>query len=267
MIQTLLLLSLVFSQINHQPPAQLPTMVYIISIPLYYQSSSFPPSPDHLTTTARYIALLPTSSPILQDRDYAIAKDAVAWGWKVYDTDPEHPKMRDWWKKYNDTVGKKSCTWEDDLWRIWQREHGVRILEKDLRLKGKGEGHGKGGGNAMQTALGKLKKAGLRIRRGLVGREAVEYELRQLEERKRELRLQEKRRQAAKVEWANANKEAGSSTISLPGSFTERLERFDLGKGMDCEVDVGIAADVTSGPPFRGLDQSVLTRHSWLYYG
>jgi hypothetical protein len=249
--------------LNHPTP----TMVYIIAIPLFYQASSyaFPLSSDHPTTTARYIALLPTSDPILQDRDYAIAKDAVAWGWKVYDTDPELPKMKAWWKTYTNTVSKKSCTWDDDLWRIWQREHGVRILGKDLKLKGKAGGSV----SAMQMALGGLKKAGLRIKRSVIGREAVEWELRQLEERKRELRVREKRSKAAKVEWANANATQGAagSTISLPGSFTERLERFDLGKTSGNEGGVGSAdiATVPSAARSRDVDAVVLPRHSWLY--
>jgi hypothetical protein len=239
-------------------------MVYIIAIPLYYQTSSyaFPPPSDHPTTTARYIALRSTSDPILQDRDYAIAKDAVAWGWKVYDTDPSEPKMRDWWERYEATTRKNTCTWDDDLWRIWQREHCVRILEKNAELKGKGEGSG--GVSAMQSALGKLKKVGRKVKRSVARREAVEYELRQVEGRKRE-----KRRQAAKTEWTNANKDAEKSTLSLSWSFTERLERFDIDKRKECEVDVGTADDTTvrSAALFEMSKPMVLTRHSWLYRG
>ena len=233
-------------------------MVYIIAVPLFYQTSSyaFPLSSDHPTTTARYIALLPTSDPILQDRAYAIARDAVAWGWKVYETDPEAPKMKGWWKTYTDTINKKTCTWNDDLWRIWQREHGVRILMKDLKMKGKGEG-------AMQMALGGLKKAGFRIKRGVVGREAVEWDLRQLEERKTELRLKEKRRKAAKVEWAN--EEAEGSTISLPGSFTERLERFDLGKSGETRIEDADAAAIPLAARSRDAEPVLLPRHAWIY--
>jgi hypothetical protein len=226
-------------------------MAYIIAIPSFYQTKFYPftPSSDHPTTTARYIALLPTCSPIQQDRDYAIAKDAVAWGWHVYDTDPALPAMKSWWKTYEDTVQKKSCTWDDDLWRIWQREHGVRILQKDLQVKaGKGEGEG--------LMLGGLKKAGRRIKRGMVGREAVEFDLRQLEDKKREVRGREKRREKKKKEEASIKREAEESTVSLPRSFMERLGRFEMKKGSDD----GKTETVGEG---KGTEGVGLSRHSW----
>ncbi|KAJ5030135.1 hypothetical protein PSV08DRAFT_347800 [Bipolaris maydis] len=84
----------------------------ILVIPFYYQKSdwlSYPYAPRYCTTTAEYIALPPSTNPIITTRNDAIAKDATAWA--------------------------KRESWDDDIWRVWQREHGVRITEEDAKKK------------------------------------------------------------------------------------------------------------------------------------
>ncbi|KAF1846834.1 uncharacterized protein K460DRAFT_256548, partial [Cucurbitaria berberidis CBS 394.84] len=105
-------------------------MAYIIRIPLFYQSSSypFPTSSDFPTTTATYIALA-SGPPDAQ----AIFNDCKAWGWKVEHRHLNSPKANEWWEAYNKSAIKKQ--WNEDLWRIWQREHGVRILQEDAKMK------------------------------------------------------------------------------------------------------------------------------------
>lgn len=111
-------------------------MAIILAIPSYYRADSYvfvPKGDERPTTTARYIVLTPASSEILTTRNAAIAKDVAEWGWHVYNTDPSTPKMKKWFKKYDKAV--KKSTWDDDIWRIWQREHGFRISEKHAELK------------------------------------------------------------------------------------------------------------------------------------
>ncbi|EMD86181.1 hypothetical protein COCC4DRAFT_59606 [Bipolaris maydis ATCC 48331] len=96
----------------------------ILVIPFYYQKSdwlSYPYAPRYCTTTAEYIALPPSTNPIITTRNDAIAKDATAWGWHIYNVDVTSPKM-----KKNAGLGTKLQQ---------SREHGVRITEEDAKKK------------------------------------------------------------------------------------------------------------------------------------
>ncbi|KAF2829319.1 hypothetical protein CC86DRAFT_403959 [Ophiobolus disseminans] len=100
------------------------TMPYIIHIPRHYQSRTHL-MPALYTTTATSVAVS-TSSALAR----AIYADALEWGWNV-----ERPDVDAWetengmWEKYCE--GAKRRRWFDDIFRIWQREHGHRILQKD----------------------------------------------------------------------------------------------------------------------------------------
>ncbi|KAF1829435.1 hypothetical protein BDW02DRAFT_602540 [Decorospora gaudefroyi] len=165
-------------------------MVHIIEIPPYYQTKyySTPPNPTiHPTTTAHYIALDPTPSA----RNLTITSDALSWGWRVYELDPTLPRMAKWWQKYDARAANSGNVWQDDLWRIWQREHGVRILEQQARRSEIDGGAAEDGAwnKALQGVLG----AGKWVRRMVGARERTECELRAWEEERRKARRREKR--------------------------------------------------------------------------
>jgi predicted nuclease with RNAse H fold len=118
------------------------TMITIVAIPSYYRTDSYvfiykDSQNERPTTTTRYIVLTPASTETLTIRNTAIAKDVAAWGWHIYNTHPSAANMEIWFEKYE--AAAKKNTWNEDIWRIWQREHGVRIAEADARRKGKEE--------------------------------------------------------------------------------------------------------------------------------
>jgi hypothetical protein len=113
-------------------------MVAMVAIPSYYRTDSYvfiykDPRNERPTTTARYIVLTPASTETLTTRNTAIAKDVAAWGWRVYNTDPSAPNMKKWFKKYE--AAAKKNTWDDDIWSIWQREHGLKVSARDADRK------------------------------------------------------------------------------------------------------------------------------------
>ncbi|KAH6882206.1 hypothetical protein BKA58DRAFT_15525 [Alternaria rosae] len=109
-------------------------MVVVVKIPSYYRTSSYVMHYNkHPTTTAQYIILTPASSEDLTTRNAAIAKDVASWGWRIYNTERSLPKMENWFTRY-EKIAKKS-TWDDDIWVIWQREHGLRIAAEDRDKK------------------------------------------------------------------------------------------------------------------------------------
>ncbi|KAF1944376.1 hypothetical protein EJ02DRAFT_481926 [Clathrospora elynae] len=239
-------------------------MVYILSIPLFYQASSYPfrTSSSHPTTTARYIALLlpsTSTSPnqALTDRNSTIAKDAIAWGWKVYSADPTLPRMLSWWAKYSNEAQKSN--WDNDIWRIWQREHGVRILERGLRIKGEREG-GQGSMSTKEKAAKRARKVGDWVKRTTHVMGSTEFELRQLEDAKTRARRAEKRRR----EIVGGNGLVGASTVSIPGSLVGRLEGLKLireasGEGISDDV-VGLQRRRSTtglGDPFADVLEGI----------
>ncbi|KNG51723.1 hypothetical protein TW65_01120 [Stemphylium lycopersici] len=224
-------------------------MTIILAIPLYYQTRSYPtyPSPPLPTTTAKYIALPPSSDPSIATRNHVIAKDTIAWGWRVHDMDPALPKNAKWLAKYSEAADKAS--WDDDIWLIWQREHGIRIAEADAKRKGgrrrgsRGVGVGEEAVAEEENDTGKLGGVAHGVKRlGEWARKhsepAIERELRELEERKKELKKEERRRRTARD-----GIQVHVSEFELPREFTERLGGGGVGEGGDA---LG------------------LTRHSWL---
>ncbi|USP78743.1 hypothetical protein yc1106_06017 [Curvularia clavata] len=225
----------------------------ILAIPIYYQEPaylSYPHSPHYPTTTAEYIALPPSNDPYITARNQAIAKDAVAWGWRVYDVDETSPKMKNWWAQYKAVAKRES--WDEDIWHIWQREHGVRIARKHA----KDIDDSKGTSRKMHAAVRGIRKLGQWAQKS---RDAAESELRQYEERRKKLREERKRkrREERKQELREEARKKGktaeeiqddtASEISLPGSFVGRLEAWRCG-----------AADGEKYNPFK------LTQVPWL---
>lgn len=157
----------------------------ILAIPIYYQDFAYliyPHTPRYPTTTAEYIALRPSTDPAVTARNQTIAKDALTWGWHVYNVDIASPKMQNWWAQYEAAAKKES--WDNDIWRIWQREHGVRIAEERAKSAGggkKGDAREKSSSKKHLVIHG-MKKLGRRIQNP---RQAAELELRQREERKK----------------------------------------------------------------------------------
>ncbi|KAF5847367.1 hypothetical protein GGP41_000080 [Bipolaris sorokiniana] len=91
----------------------------ILAISIYYQMSgwlSYPYTPRYHNTTTEYIALPPSNDPSIAARNDAIAKDATAWGWHIYNVDVTSPRMTKWWAQYE--TAAKSESWDDDIWRI-----------------------------------------------------------------------------------------------------------------------------------------------------
>jgi hypothetical protein len=209
----------------------------ILAIPTYYQVFawlSYSHAPRYPTTTAEYIALPPSTDPSITSRNDIIVKDAVAWGWHVYNTDLTSPKMKKWWAQYEAAAKRES--WDDDIWRIWQREHSVRIAEEAAKRKS----GGKERENKMDAVIRGMKRIGQRTKNA---RHAAELQLRQMEDRKRVLR--DEARDMRKCE----NEQLGTNTseVSLPGSFMTRL---DLWRG-------GLTKH-------KEYDPLVLSRHPWV---
>ncbi|CAE7199494.1 hypothetical protein PTTW11_08470 [Pyrenophora teres f. teres] len=179
-------------------------MIIIIAIPSYYLKTSYSSSPSpktHPTTTTRYIVLAPTPCPTTATRNYTIAKDVLTWGWLVYSADISLPGNNAWFTKYQ--AAAQNTTWEEDLWRIWQREHFVRILARE---------EGRTGESGL---LGMVRSLGGWVKRELDGRGAREGELREWEERRRQ---------------GEGHLKKSESIVSLKGSFMQRLEGLTAAK-------------------------------------
>ena len=225
-------------------------MTIILAIPFYYQRRSYPtyPSPPLPTTTAKHIALPCPSDPVIAARNHVIAKDAIAWGWRVHNIDPALPKNAKWLAKYTEAAEKEP--WDDDIWLIWQREHGFRIAEADARRKGgRKSSIGKEAVAEEENDMGRfdlvrngMKKVGEWVKKHT--ELAIEKELRELEERKAELRKEEQQRRKRRTERDGT--QVHVSEIELTSEFTERLG----GGGVD-----------------QGGEALGLTRHSWLSRG
>ncbi|KAI2475638.1 hypothetical protein Ptr902_12963 [Pyrenophora tritici-repentis] len=194
-------------------------MILIVAIPSYYLTSSyaFTPSPKtHPTTSTRYIALGPTASSSLATRNHKIAKDVLTWGWLVYSADTSLPGNAAWFAKYQ--AAAKDKGWEEDLWRIWQSEHGVRILARE-KVRRKGE----------RGVRGMVERVAGWVRREIDWRGVREGVLREWEEQRRVARGKgdekkgEVERQVKKSE----------SIISLKGSFMQRIEGLTGTKEME----------------------------------
>lgn len=215
----------------------------IHAIPIYYQEStylSYPHTPRHPTTTAEYIALPPSTDPYISARNITIAKDVIAWGWKIYDVDETSLKMKNWWAQYE--AAAKEEPWDDDIWRIWQREHGIRIAGKHAE----NVDDAKESPSRIRFVVRGMKKVGKWAQKS---RDAAELGLRQYEERKKKLQKERERERHVKRkrELGDEIQKDTASEISLPGSFMGRLEAWRGG-----------SANVKKYNPLK------LTQHPWL---
>jgi hypothetical protein len=104
-------------------------MPYTIFIPAFYQSRFYTLPPNY-TTSASSISL-PTSCPL----SHAIYTSAREWGLA---RSPPTRLPPDEWVAYAKKA--KRLGWYDDVWRIWQRETGLRIRERDGDVVGSGKG-------------------------------------------------------------------------------------------------------------------------------
>lgn len=227
-------------------------MVTIVAISSYYRTSSCVfvyNDNDRPTTTAQYVVLTPASSETLTTRNAAIAKDVTAWGWHVYNTDPSLPNMEKWFKKYE--AAAKKNTWDEDIWRIWQREHGVRIAEEEAKLKAVVAGEKGKVGAVLHSA----KKAG-----GLFSKltMTLDYDERRL--RQEEAGKEEKKR------WKLADDQLVARSTDLPPDpFADTCEIVEDGRKTG-KLRGGGGADAkgTSVEETTASNPVVLTRHSWL---
>ncbi|KAI4938223.1 hypothetical protein J4E85_000662 [Alternaria conjuncta] len=227
-------------------------MVLILKIPPYYRSTSYVLHYNrHPTTTAQYILLTPASSETLTTRNAAIAKDCVAWGWRLYNTDRSLPKMEKWFAKY-EKLAKKN-TWDDDIWVIWQREHGLRINGEDEKKKAEAEA-ANGKSRLGSVVWGKDTWVGsdeLRLR--------VEHGPR--EEKRMRKWAEEQMREMPGLHdpFSDVHEVIGENDEYKD---EERLEGGLRGGGAD-----GAGAKATTGGETEALTAVVLPRHSWLSRG
>jgi hypothetical protein len=226
----------------------------IVAIPSYYRSSSyvFVPPEKHPTTTARYIILTPASSEILTTRNTTILKDVRAWGWNVYSTKRSLPNMEKWFTKYEKLAKKNN--WDDDIWKIWQREHGLKIAENDSQRK-RDEIASK---DKIGSVVYSVKRVG-----GCFGKNnmSIDYDERKL--RREEEAKEEERR------WKLADNQLKErSAVPVPDPFADSEEVVDDEENSgELKDDSGMEAKTTVGEGTEAFDPAVLSRHSWLSRG
>lgn len=140
-------------------------------------------------------------------------------------------------------AGLSMCSRHDDLWCIWQREHGIRIREKDGLLRPQNT-------SRMRVAVDGLREFGRWIKRArafAIGRtEERPSILTRAASRARESYqdLPRPRLRRAASESDIRKSSDGASTISVPGSFVERLGGLDLSRtlSMNAEGKIGRSA-------------------------
>lgn len=120
---------------------------------------------------------------------------------------------------YNVVCDPKYPGWQKDLWRIYQREHGLRILKRDEdtirhRLVNKSRVH---------LAICRVKDVGRWFRETTSLTGNIERQLRGLEGTKTRIRLGERGLLTEDSPFS-----VNASTMSLPASFTERLSTLKL---------------------------------------
>ncbi|EUC45446.1 hypothetical protein COCMIDRAFT_95518 [Bipolaris oryzae ATCC 44560] len=196
----------------------------ILQIPIFYQKwvwRKCPCHPRYHKTTAKYVAMPPSTDPVIAARNEAIIKDWRAWRWNVYNIDMTASSMKKWWSQYEKESKRES--WQDDLWRIWQEEHGFRILVEEAEKEAKEEAKRNAANDEseseikMDAVIRGVKKIGQWARHSSQATAEAEAEMRQAEDRKRQL-------------WEEAHVGRNASEISLPESFMTRLELWRAGE-------------------------------------
>ncbi|CAN9160406.1 unnamed protein product [Alternaria alternata] len=243
-------------------PPQTTTTVTIVAIPTYYQTEShvfiYPKSRDERpTTTARYIVLTPASTETLTTRNAAIAKDVTDWGWRVFNTDPSAPNMKKWFKKY-DKAAKKN-TWDKDIWRIWQREHGLKIGWADMERKEK-EASEKGKKGRFVHGV---KKAGTYLGKYGVTVCSDEQRLRKEESGKEE----ERRWRLADDQIVGMSEDLPDDPFADPPTEMGGTEEEGDFKSGNLRGGGGMDAKKSSPEKTAVYDVAPLTRHPWLLLG
>ncbi|EUC31324.1 hypothetical protein COCCADRAFT_27940 [Bipolaris zeicola 26-R-13] len=126
-----------------------------------------------------------------------------------------------WWAEYEPAAKRDS--WDDDIWRIWQEEHGVRIAMKEAEEEAEKkavEREGESKTDAMKRRVDKIGPWATN------SKEAADAEMRQAEDKKRRLLVEEEERDMRQFENAQVGRNA--SEVSLSESFMTMLE---LSKG------------------------------------
>ncbi|KAI4714249.1 hypothetical protein J4E89_001699 [Alternaria sp. Ai002NY15] len=237
-------------------------MVLILKIPPYYRTTSYVLHYNrHPTTTAQYILLTPASTETLTTRNAAIAKDCAAWGWRLYNTDRSLPKMEKWFAKY-EKLAKKD-TWDDDIWVIWQREHGLRINGEDEKKKAEAEAAN--GKSRLESVVRGVKKAHWQVwgKDGWVGsdEQRLRIENGPREEKRMRKWAEEQMREMSGLHdpFSDVHEVIGEDDED---EDEERLEGGLRGGGAD-----GADAKATPGGETDGMTAVVLPRHAWLSRG
>ncbi|KAF2855559.1 hypothetical protein T440DRAFT_550939 [Plenodomus tracheiphilus IPT5] len=225
---------------------------YIIRIPLYYRTTSYPfppPSSQHPTTTASHIALRTTTTSDKHSlpaphHTLKIITDVQSWGWTVQTITPTSsssssssstPATQIWLNTYTSIA--RHHPWEHEIWRIWQREHGFRIRHRDEAFKSEGRA-----GMAMMTpkqrVIQRLRNLGRWFDMRRHG-EGMEWQLRRAEARRESSNIARRRAMAEGTGGGGENVDAGS----LRDSVEERLQ----GLGTMRRVGVAPLEDVDGG--------------------
>jgi len=173
--------------------------------------------------------------------------------------------MEKWFTKY-EKLAKKN-TWDDDIWVIWQREHGLRINGENEKKKAEAAAAAAAGKSRLGSVVRGVKKAHWQVwgKDGWVGSD------------EQRLRINHGPREEKRMrKWAEEQMRERSME-GLPDPFSDAHEVIGeddededeerpsgelRGGGAD-----GADAKATPGGETDGMTAVVLPRHSWLSRG
>lgn len=169
--------------------------------------------------------------------------------------------MEKWFAKYEKLARKN--TWDDDIWVIWQREHGLRINGEDEKKKA--EAAAAAGKSRLGSVVRGVKKAHWQVwgKDTWVGSD------------EQRLRIEHGPREEKRMrKWAEEQMKEMSGLVDPFSDVHEVIEEDDededeeytsgelRGGGAD-----GVDAKATPGGETEALTAVVLPRHSWLSRG
>ncbi|KAG9194433.1 hypothetical protein G6011_04468 [Alternaria panax] len=162
--------------------------------------------------------------------------------------------MEKWFKKYYKAAKKN--TWDDDIWGIWQREHGLKIADEAAKRKEREAGE-KG---RKEKLVHGFKKAGVLFGKFAMTLDSDEQRLRQEEagkEEERRCKLAGEQLVAMSVELAD------DPFVNPPAERRENVEEGDFKSG-SLRGDGDVDGKETPVVRTSVSNTVALTRHSWL---
>lgn len=165
--------------------------------------------------------------------------------------------MKKWFKKY-DKAAKKN-TWDKDIWRIWQREHGLKIGWADMERKEK-EASEKGKKGRFVHGV---KKAGTYLGKYGVTVCSDEQRLRKEESGKEE----ERRWRLADDQIVGMSEDLPDDPFADPPTEMGGTEEEGDFKSGNLRGGGGMDAKKSSPEKTAVYDVAPLTRHPWLLLG